>query len=63
MMTAGELIKALKRYDENMVVEIRVHNPSVGPSRGTNIKSISKGIDWDNNRLFIYPEKHLVEVI
>lgn len=62
-MTAGELIKALKRYDENMVVEIRVRNPSVVPSRGTNIKSISKGIDWDNNRLFIYPGKHLVEVI
>jgi len=46
-----------------MIVEIRVHNPSVGPSRGTNIKSVSKGIDWDNNRLFIYAEKHLVEVI
>jgi len=44
-------------------VEIKVHNPSVGPSRGNNIKSISKGIDWDNDRLFIYAEKHLVEVI
>ena len=62
-MKASELIKALKRYDEDMEVEIRVHNPSVGPSRGTNIKSVSKGIDWDNNRLFIYAEKHLVEVI
>ena len=57
------MIKALKRYDENMIVEIKVHNPSVGPSRGNNIKSISKGIDWDNDRLFIYAEKHLVEVI
>lgn len=36
-MTAGELIKALKRYDEDMNVEIRVHNPSVGPSRGNKI--------------------------
>lgn len=62
-MKASELIKALKRYDEDMEVEIRVHNPSVGPSRGTHIKSVSKGIDWDNNRLFIYAEKHLIEVI
>lgn len=62
-MTVGELIKALKRHDDEQVVEILVHNPSVGPSRGTGIKCICGGIDWDKGRLFIYPEKHLVEVI
>ena len=62
-MTVGEMIKALKRYDENTEIEIRVHNPSVGPCRGTRVKSIGMGIDWDKGRLFIYPEKHLVEVI
>lgn len=62
-MTAGEMIKALKRYDENTEIEIRVHNPSVGPCRGTKVKSVGMGIDWDKGRLFIYPEKRLVEVI
>ena len=62
-MTVDELVKMLKRYDGNMVVEIRVHNPSAGPSRGTQVKTVQGGIDWDKGRLFIYPEKHLVEVI
>lgn len=62
-MTVVEMIKALKRYDEDMVVEIRVYNPSVGPSIGTGIKFINKGIDGDMNRLLIYAEIRLVEVI
>lgn len=62
-MKVGEMIKALERYDENTEIEIRVHNPSVGPSRGTRVKSIGIGIDWDRGRLFIHPEKRLVEVI
>ncbi len=62
-MTAGDMIEALKRYDENTEIEIRVRNPSVGPCRGTRVKSVGMGIDWDRGRLFIYPEKHLVEVI
>ena len=62
-MTVGEMIKALKRYDENTEIEIRVNNPSVGPCRWTRVKSIGMGIDWDKGRVFIHPEKHLVEVI
>ena len=62
-MTVAEMIKMLKRYDEKIEVEIRVHNPSVGPSRGTQVKTIQSGIDWDKGRVFIYPDKHLVEVI
>lgn len=62
-MTVGEMIKQLNRYNVDMVVEIYVKNPSVGPSRGTNLKGIGRGIDWDKDRLFIFPEKMLVEVI
>lgn len=62
-MKVCKMIEALRRYDENTEIEIRVHNPSVGPCRGTKVKGIGMGIDWDKGRLFIYPEKHLVEVI
>ena len=52
-MTVDELVKMLKRYDGNMVVEIRVHNPSVGPSRGAKIKN-SAGWNRLGQRTAVY---------
>ena len=47
-----------KRY-EDMTVAIPVEESWVGQKASVNVRSINKGIDWDDNTLFILPEEPL----
>ena len=68
-MKVKELKEIIERLENNNcnIEELEVVVPTmklgcVGPTPTTSIQSAFKGIDWDNNKLLLYPETTLREI-
>ena len=68
-MKVKELKEIIERLENNNCniegVEVVVPTMKlgcVGPTPTTSIQSAFKGIDWDNNKLLLYPETTLREI-
>ena len=68
-MKVKELKEIIERLENNNcnIEDIEVVVPTmklgcVGPTPTTSIQSAFKGIDWDNNKLLLYPETTLREI-
>ena len=57
LVTKLEFLKQTKGDQE---VEIMTSMPSVGFSSAVGIRTVVGGIDFDNGRVFIIPEKNLM---
>lgn len=45
---------------EDKKVEIRLSDPSLGFSKGSEVAGFGEGIDWDSGRVFIIPADQLI---
>ena len=68
-MKVKELKEIIERLENNNcnIEDIEVVVPTMklgcaGPTPTTSIRSAFKGIDWDNNKLLLYPETTLREI-
>jgi hypothetical protein len=48
------------RHGDKEVV-IKVSRPSLGPLASVSVREAGPGIDWDNNKFILWPEKELLE--
>lgn len=55
-----QIQKRASKFTPDPAVMILTRNPSIGPRRMTDIKSVYPGIDWDNGRVVLRPEEDLV---
>jgi hypothetical protein len=66
VMTVGDLREVLKHLkaeqynDLQVVIAAKTVKASIGPADCMAVKCVGRGIDWDSNRLVIFPEHPLV---
>lgn len=65
-MTLKELrerIEAVPKgeFYDNLNVCIPNNKDSIGPISTTDVKAAGQGIDWNNKKFFIWPEKEMIE--
>ena len=65
-MTLKELrdrIEAVPKgaFYDNLNVCIPNNKGIIGPTSTTDVRHAGQGIDWDNGKFFIWPEKEMIE--